>query len=390
MPRHRICIINAFYPPIIPGGAEISVAELAQEIAKENDVLVISCNTTNKAVDEVVDGVRVIRIPAMNIGHQEHYPKHIIGKIIWRIFRRMPFLRAYHIKKAIKAFDPEIVHMNNLQFLTFYLAPWLKKRGIKTIHTARDFVPICKHMMVQGNAHCPGQCLCCKITNFNIRRAFQKLDANVGISQAIAEQFLKANYYHPERTRIIYNSVSDMGAVLPPAPDSYDVGFIGAMTESKGVSLFLRLAQALPQYRFCIATQSNSRQIDRYRPALPANVIILGKLKPQDFFSQVKVCAVPSFWQEPFGRVAAEALSASRPVLVSNRGGLPEIVRDKIDGYVLDPEAIDKWVEAIQHLLSDQQHYNTIATAARERYLNCFTRDQVRTNYSDLYKHLLS
>ena len=37
---------------------------------------------------------------------------------------------------------------------------------------------------------------------------------------------------------------------------------------------------------------------------------------------------VPSLWDEPFGRVAAEAFARGRPVLTTGRGGLAEIVDD--------------------------------------------------------------
>ena len=43
-------------------------------------------------------------------------------------------------------------------------------------------------------------------------------------------------------------------------------------------------------------------------------------------FSRAKVVIVPSIWNEAFGRVAVEAKFLDIPVLVSNKGGLPEAV----------------------------------------------------------------
>lgn len=50
----------------------------------------------------------------------------------------------------------------------------------------------------------------------------------------------------------------------------------------------------------------------------------------------VVVCL--SRWEEPFGLVAAEAQATGTPVIASARGGLPEVVRDGVTGFVVDPD----------------------------------------------------
>src|SRR6185436_2280622 len=47
---------------------------------------------------------------------------------------------------------------------------------------------------------------------------------------------------------------------------------------------------------------------------------------PADYFALTKILLVPSVWDEPFGRVAAEAMINSVPALVSERGALPHVV----------------------------------------------------------------
>ncbi len=48
---------------------------------------------------------------------------------------------------------------------------------------------------------------------------------------------------------------------------------------------------------------------------------------------------VPSVWEEPFGRVALEAMAYGVPVVASNRGGLPEIIETNKTGLVVEPTA---------------------------------------------------
>src|SRR3984885_15932856 len=54
-------------------------------------------------------------------------------------------------------------------------------------------------------------------------------------------------------------------------------------------------------------------------------IMIAGAVpKPRDIFTNTRVLLVPSVWEEPSGRVVAEALVNGVPPLVSDRGGLAE------------------------------------------------------------------
>ena len=67
-------------------------------------------------------------------------------------------------------------------------------------------------------------------------------------------------------------------------------------------------------------------------------------------YQRADVTVVPSVWQEPFGRVALEALWWGCPIVVTNRGGLPEIARYGLS-VVVEPTA-DGIAEGVLHMLS--------------------------------------
>ena len=94
-----------------------------------------------------------------------------------------------------------------------------------------------------------------------------------------------------------------------------------------------------------------------------------GVAKPRDIYAVTRVLLAPSLWEEPAGRVAAEAMVNGIPALVSDRGGLAEMVGE--GGIVLPlpkemtpylrvvPTAaeVGEWLEWIERLVDDEESY---------------------------------
>lgn len=82
----------------------------------------------------------------------------------------------------------------------------------------------------------------------------------------------------------------------------------------------------------------------------------------QTRMGEADVVVVPSIWQEPFGRVALEALLAGTPVVCSDRGGLPEIVQDGVTGYVV--HILTTYTEPTPELRAQHEEHDARAFAA--------------------------
>jgi L-malate glycosyltransferase len=94
-----------------------------------------------------------------------------------------------------------------------------------------------------------------------------------------------------------------------------------------------------------------------------------------DVIGALDMLLLPS-WDEPFGLVVAEAMAIGTPVLVTERGGVREYVRDRENGRLLPPHEPDAWADAVLELLQDSAALElmgreSVATAAQfndERY----------------------
>ena len=129
-----------------------------------------------------------------------------------------------------------------------------------------------------------------------------------------------------------------------------------------------------------------------FSPAVP---------RPRDIFVATRALLVPSVWEEPSGRVAAEALVNGVPPIASDRGGLPENCRGA--GFVLPlpaeltmqtrvpvaPAAVQPWLSVIERLADDADFYETASRRAREagRY---YHPEMLAPRYVEFFERVLT
>ncbi len=71
-------------------------------------------------------------------------------------------------------------------------------------------------------------------------------------------------------------------------------------------------------------------------------------------------------WDEPFANVMLESMAMGTPLLVSEVGGGPELVEDRVSGRLLPPKRPDLWAEAILGLVDDASALAAMGARARE------------------------
>jgi len=79
------------------------------------------------------------------------------------------------------------------------------------------------------------------------------------------------------------------------------------------------------------------------------------------------VVVLPSLWPEPLATVPIEANLLGTPAIVSNRGGNPDTIVDKVTGLVTEP-AVDTVAKALKEGLQHNWDRKSIARIAKERF----------------------
>ena len=91
---------------------------------------------------------------------------------------------------------------------------------------------------------------------------------------------------------------------------------------------------------------------------------------------------------ESFGLVALEAMSAEVPVVVSNAGGLPEVVEHGVTGFLHDPAHVSGFVQSVMKLLTNEPLRRAMGRRARREARQRFSTDEMVGRYVQVYESL--
>ncbi len=107
-------------------------------------------------------------------------------------------------------------------------------------------------------------------------------------------------------------------------------------------------------------------------------------------YQSARVVVVPSIY-EPFGMTALEAMSCKRPVVVSDTGGLRDIVVHKETGYLAAPKSYLDLAQWIMALLADEDRRNLLAKMAHDRAESeIYSWNSIANRVIDQYRILLN
>lgn len=245
----------------------------------------------------------------------------------------------------------------------------------RTTYYVHDHEPICPrshaYTPLKHNCSRPGAfwpCIICApvcrrwkpalyrvLTQRRRKKAMARFRRIVVISQFMKSR-LVANDIPAENVVVRPPSVS--GAVKDAKPVSADIDilYVGQLIRGKGVQLLLQaMAKMRRPRRLDIVGTGN---MEDELKGLAQNLGLGERVRfrgfqnnPQDWMAAAKCVVVPSFWQEPFGLVAAEAVALGKPVIAFAIGGLPEACGGK--ATLVPPGDVNALANALEKVMSD-------------------------------------
>jgi hypothetical protein len=184
----------------------------------------------------------------------------------------------------------------------------------------------------------------------------------------------------------------DWSTVVAPRESRAFVTFVNP-SPHKGLLLFARLADMLgsrrPDIPILVVQSSQSGGSLNAIPGIdfsnyPQIMAAPPVPTPADYFALTRILLVPSVWEEPFGRVAAEAMINAIPPIVSDRGSLPHVVGGDFSAggggrvvpipdwlsvttkRVPSEQDVEPWFDAVCALWDDPALYRAVSARAYE------------------------
>jgi glycosyltransferase involved in cell wall biosynthesis len=181
------------------------------------------------------------------------------------------------------------------------------------------------------------------------------------------------------------------------ASDAFVVGWVGRMTAVKRTEDLVRVTRTLVDLGvdayLCLVGDGPDRE------ALEAYAHELGVVKrclfvgyQEDvarFYSAIDVLLLPSA-NEGTPVSVIEALAAGRPAVATDVGGVPDVVREGVDGFLADVGDVDVLASRLAELAADPERRAAMGASGRERVLSRYAVERLVDDVDELYRTLLA
>lgn len=392
----KILYTNAMYSPDIGGGAEIMLKAMAEGMqARGHEVHVLTTHSAPSDRIDEVDGITVHRLKLRNLywPHAASEQPHALKKAAWHAIDSANYLMAPIIRAKLKAIQPDVLISHNMP--GFGLGLWREAHAlnIPIIQVLHDYYLICpRSTLFKNGQSCSGQCCSCRVFRSSHPDASNLVTAVVGVSHAILQTHLEHGLFaNTPIKQTIYNARAlpepKHDKVKGPQ-DTVTFGFIGALSEVKGIkeliAAFQQLLKTHGNARLLVAGNGKPEFVQELRQMANSPMIeFLGRVDALEFFTRIDYCVAPSTWRDPFPGVVYEAISQNVPVIGSKAGGIPEVIQEGVNGtlfQITDSSALtNKLLEAVKKPRA--------ASCGSIRHTVNHLLNEVRMH--DAYEHLL-
>lgn len=393
----KILILHTLYAPHIGGGAEIVVRQLAEGLQRRGcEVAVLVTGPDRGLHREEVAGVRVYRAGLHNLyWHFTQERPDRLSRLRWHWRDRYNREMRRQLREVIERERPDLVLSNNLTGWSVSAWDEISAAGLPIVQVLHDLYLLCpKDTMFAKGRSCQGQCTMCALLRRRHAHASRQVDAVIAVSRFMLDRLLAHGYFAQASPHVVLNASATPPAERPAAQAAgrtLRFGFIGTLSPNKGVGWLIEQFQALSMDATLSIAGSGKLDYEAELRALadPTRVRFQGYQDSQAFMAGVDVLVVPSLWDEPFGLVAVEGCANHLPVIASDKGGLPEIIRDNQNGLLCSPDDPDSLGRAMLQLYRDPALRQRLASQARESVLPLLDMERMLDDYQSVLRKTL-
>lgn len=372
--RVLVCI-----PSLLTGGTEIQTLSLIEALVTTGHDVIVACyfEYANQMVERYRNAGATVELLNRNGTRPVGVKNTFIN--LWKGLRNI-----------VKKFRPDVTHV---QYMAPGALPILifralgMKRIIATAHTSADIYPSLKQI---------------HWLNKHILTAFQcitlKAEASFFGNASLFSSDTKLKKHSNHFT--IYNNLPSYIelADTPRKGTPKTIGVVSRLERIKGMDMvvpaFAETYKHHPSMRLLIVGDGSQRDLMEQQVQnadLPEESVRFvgrqGQDKLQSFYDQIDILLMPSR-SEGFGLTAIEGMARGCVPVVSNTGGLPEVVEDGVSGLLHTSESVEDMISKIASIICNPKLFDQLSLGAYNR-AHDFSRNQYTHQIEQLYGQLL-
>jgi glycogen(starch) synthase len=371
----RVALVTSSYAPYV-GGVEEHVRNVARILRdRGHEVVVWTIAREGRFGIRRVDDVEVWDLPAP-------LPARSV-RVMIGLALRMP-RAVLHWRAAFRALRPQIIHVHCFGPNGTYARILAKRTGTPMVITAHG----------ETLADDSGVFTHSRFAIHSLRRGLVGAAGVTGCSQVALDDLVARFGLAPGRGIVAFNGIDiDEPVGAPPAGigDRY-IAAIGRAQRVKGFDLLIEaFARAELPEEVRLVIGGGGPEIDALREqadglGIGSRVVLTGWLDRATvggLRQGAYIGVVPSRF-ESFGIAALEVWRARSALVVTDRGGPPEFVRDDVDGLLIDPLDVDELARTLRTLTDHPDRVAALGAAGAER-VKSFTWGHAVDAYESLY-----
>lgn len=320
--------------------------------------------------------------------------------------------------RLIVDFKPDIIHAFAVHVkLTPAILTAAREANVPVVMSCNDYKHICPNYKLYHHGKVCEECKggrfyravvnrCCHDSRaFSIASTVEAYAHNLmNIYRKNVHTFLFASEFMAHKTEEFWGKDSFRWRKLRNPFDStkYNssfgkngpVLFFGRLIDEKGVGILIQAAALLPEVSFRIVGDGpDLERLKQHADELRLkNVIFVGARWGESMNVELQGCrfvVVPSLWHENFPYVINQSFAFGKPVIGTNRGGIPELVEDGQRGLIceaMEPEAL---ANAILELWISPDKVKAMGRNAKMFADNQFNDQRFYQALEEIYKEIL-
>lgn len=360
------------------GGSGVVATELGLELAARGHEVHFISYAMPVRMTEATERIRFHEVEVVNYPLFDHPPYTLsLASKMYDVAasEHLDVLHVhYAIPHSVSAYLARAMfHPRRLPFVTT-----LHGTDITLVGSDRSYLPITRFSIEQSDAVTAISEYLRQVTlrEFGIQRAVEVIPNFVNCDVFMpADGACRRSQFAPDGERVLAHLSN-----FRPVKRVWDV-----------VEIFARVRRKLPAKLLMIGDGPDRARAEWLirEKGLTGDAIFLGKQSQvQNLLNSADVMLLPSEL-ESFGLAALEAMACGVPAVCSKVGGLLEVIRDGIEGYLVDIGDVDTMAERCLTILTEPGRLAEMGKAARRRASDKFCSTKIIPLYEDLYRRVI-